>query len=103
MTVDALRTAPLPERATKTERLALRVSPEQKQLFEDAAAATDRTVTDFVVQSAAVAARDLLADRSRFVLGSAQWAAFSAAIDRAPQSLPRLAAFLAEPSVLDKA
>lgn len=102
MTAEGLRTAPLPERATKTERLALRVSPEQKQLFEDAAAATDRTVTDFVVQSAAVAARDLMADRTRFVLGVAQWAAFATAIDRAPRYLPRLATLVAEPSVLDR-
>ncbi len=91
----------LPDRAAKTERLDLRVSPTQKHLFEDAAAATARTVTDFVLQAAAIAARDILADRTRFVLSSEQWAAFTAALDREPRYLPRLAAFLAEPSVLE--
>lgn len=86
----------------KTERLDLRVSREQKQLLEEAATYQDRTVTDFVVQAAAVAAHDVMADRTRFVLSSGQWAAFSEAIDREPRYLPRLAAFLAEPSVLDK-
>ncbi len=86
----------------KTERLDLRVSPEQKRLLEEAATYMDRTVTDFVVQAASVAARDVMADRTRFVLPSDQWAAFSEAIDREPRYLPRLAAFLAEPTVLDK-
>jgi uncharacterized protein (DUF1778 family) len=89
-------------RAVKTARLDLRISPDQKQLFEEAAAVTDQTVTEFVVQSAAVAARDVVADRTRFVLPPDQWAAFRAAIEREPRYLPRLAAFLGEPSVLDR-
>lgn len=102
MAAEALSRRPSLERATKTERLDLRVSHEQKHLFEEAAAVTARTVTDFVVQSAAIAARDVMADRTQFVLTHEQWAAFTAAIDREPRYLPRLATFLAEPSVLDK-
>jgi uncharacterized protein (DUF1778 family) len=102
MTAEALRRRPLLERATKTERLDLRVSREQKILFEEAATVSAKTVTDFVVQSAAIAARDVMADRTQFVLTREEWAAFAAAIDREPRYLPRLAAFLAEPSVLDK-
>jgi uncharacterized protein (DUF1778 family) len=89
-------------RLAKTERLDLRVSHEQKQLLEEAATYLERTVTEFVVQAASVAARDVMADRTQFVLSSEQWSAFSEAIDRQPHYLPRLATFLAEPSVLDK-
>ena len=101
-TAEAPSRRPSLERATKTERLDLRVTREQKVLFQEAAAATARTVTDFVVHAAAIAACDLLADRTQFVLSREQWAAFAAAIDREPRYLPRLATFLAEPSVLDK-
>jgi uncharacterized protein (DUF1778 family) len=86
----------------KTQRLDLRVSHEQKRLLEEAATYLDRTVTDFVVQAAATAARDVMADRTQFVLSSERWAAFSEAIDREPRYLPRLASLLVEPSVLEK-
>jgi uncharacterized protein (DUF1778 family) len=87
--------------AIKSERLALRVSPRQKMLFEQAASATDRTLTDFVLDSASGAAQDVLADRTHFVVSAEQWSAFVVALERPPRSLPRLASFLAEPSVLD--
>jgi uncharacterized protein (DUF1778 family) len=89
-------------RAAKRARLDLRVSAEQKRMFEEAASATDRTMTEFVVQSAEVAAREVLADRTRFVLAPEEWEAFSTAIDNEPRVLPRLAAFLTAPSVLER-
>ena len=96
--------APSPRSAsTKSERLELRIDPDQKRLLEDAAAATDRSVTAFVLQSASIAAQDVLADRTTFVLGAEEWAAFTTALDRPPRANPRLAAFLSEPSVLDPA
>lgn len=90
------------DRMTRSERLELRVSPEEKQLLSDAAAATARTVTQFVMQSASIAAQDVMADRSLFVLSEAQWDAFAAALDREPRHLPRLAHLLSEPSILDR-
>jgi uncharacterized protein (DUF1778 family) len=89
-------------RAAKRARLDLRLSAEQKLLFEEAASATDRTMTEFVVQSAEVAAQEVLADRTRFVLAPEEWEAFSTAIDSEPRVLPRLAAFLTTPSVLER-
>lgn len=97
---------PYPEsvvtRAPKRARLDLRVSAEQKRLFEEAASATDQTMTEFVVQSAQAAAQEVLADRTRFVLAPEEWKAFSTAIDREPRVLPRLAAFLTTPSILER-
>jgi uncharacterized protein (DUF1778 family) len=59
-------------------------------------------MTEFVVQSAEVAAQEVLADRTRFVLAPEEWEAFSTAIDNEPRVLPRLAAFLTTPSVLER-
>lgn len=89
-------------RAAKRARLDLRLSAEQKRLFEEAASATDRSMTEFVVRSAEVAAQEVLADRTRFVLAPEEWEAFSTAIDSEPRVLPRLAAFLTTPSVLER-
>jgi uncharacterized protein (DUF1778 family) len=96
--------APVGGRASqpKSARMDLRLSVEQKMLFEEAAALLSRSTTDFVVASAEVAARNLLADRTQFVLGQQQWDAFAAALDREPRYLPELASFLAAPSVLEQ-
>ena len=77
------------------------MSREERALYEEAAHAEGRTVADFVRESASVAARDALADRTRFVLSPDAWAAFAARLDREPRRLPRLAALLEGPSVLD--
>lgn len=85
----------------KTERLDIRVTSSQKTLLEDAAAATSRSVSDFVTEAATVAANDAMADRTQFALRAEEWAAFSAALDQEPRYLPRLGAFLGSRSVLD--
>ena len=43
------------QRATRQSRINLRASARQEQLLKHAAAATDRTMTDFVLESAVVA------------------------------------------------
>lgn len=90
-----------PYRGAKSARLDLRVSEAQKTLLEEAAAYEGRTVTDFVLQAASVAAQNALADRTHFVLSAEAWAAFTEALDRQPRYLPWLAKLLSEPSVLD--
>lgn len=85
----------------KSERLDIRVTSSQKALLEDAAAATSRSVSDFVTEAATVAALDALTDRTQFALMAKEWAAFSTALDREPRHLPRLGAFLGSRSVLD--
>jgi uncharacterized protein (DUF1778 family) len=87
----------------KSERLAVRVSREQRALLVDASRAQETTVTEFVLSAATRAAQDVLADRRRFVLDEPEWAAFVAALDRAPRELPRLRSLLSSPSVLDEA
>lgn len=89
------------ELSTKSGRLDLRVSAQQKRLIEEAAAASDTTVSEFVLASAASAAQAVLADRTAFRLSRERWTAFAEAIDRPARDLPRLAELLATRTVLE--
>ncbi len=80
-------------RHTKDARINLRVSSRQAQLLRRAAAAEDRSLTEFVLQSAAEQAERVLADRRWFIFSQAEWAAFEAALDQPlpdPESLRSL-------------
>jgi uncharacterized protein (DUF1778 family) len=92
---------PPPARPARSSRLHFRVPEEQKALLEEAAALSGRSLTDFVLSSARSAANDILADRTRFTLPPDQWDAFAAALERPPRDLPKIAALLSEPSILD--
>jgi uncharacterized protein (DUF1778 family) len=54
----------------------------------------------FVLSHATQAAREVLADRTTFVLPDDRWDAFVQVLDREERPMPGLAAFLARPSVL---
>jgi uncharacterized protein (DUF1778 family) len=88
-----------PER--RTEKLDVRVSPSAKAKLQAAASATHRSVTDFVLESALSRADEALADRRIVGLDAKKWAAFQAALDAPPRSLPHLQALLDEPGFFD--
>lgn len=56
------------QRAARHCRINLRASARQEQLLKQAAAATDRTMTDFVLETAVVEAERVLADRRWFLI-----------------------------------
>ena len=85
-------------RSSRQSRLNLRASARQEQLIKAAAAATDKTMTDFVLESATVQAEKVLADRRFFVLTPEQWDRLDAVLKAPPRATPRLAALLSEPS-----
>lgn len=87
--------------APRSEKLDLRLSPEVKQRLAAAAAVAQRSVSDFVLQSALAQANETLADRQRFGLDAEQWTAFMEALDAPTRDLPRTARLLHEPSVFD--
>jgi uncharacterized protein (DUF1778 family) len=85
----------------RSEKLDLRLTPGAKQTLQRAAAAAQRSVTDFVLESALASAAETLADRQSFQLDPEQWEVFVAALDAPPQVHPRLARLLQEPSVVE--
>lgn len=77
-------------------KIDLRLTPDAKALLQSAARASDRSVSDFVLQSALAKAAETLPDRTHFGLPADDWAAFQAALDAPPRPLPGLAGLLAE-------
>lgn len=61
-------------------------------------AATDRTMTDFVLEGAVVGAERVLADRRWFLISDEQWDEFQRLLEQPARELPRLRALLATPS-----
>jgi uncharacterized protein (DUF1778 family) len=92
----------MPNAETRNEKLDLRLTPSAKRALQAAAAAARRSVSEFVLESALARADETLPDRRRFSLSAEQWEAFQAALAAPPQSAPRLARLLREPSVFER-
>jgi uncharacterized protein (DUF1778 family) len=86
---------------SKTERIDVRASTLIKQMLQDAARASHKNVSEFLLDAGVTAAAQTLADRRQFVLDETQWQAFQEALDRPVQNKPRLKRLLGEPGVLD--
>jgi uncharacterized protein (DUF1778 family) len=86
---------------TRSEKLDLRLTPDAKRTLQTAAAAANRSVSDFVLESALERAAEALPDRTRFRLGQEKWAEFQALLDAEPRSNPRLADLLRRPGFFD--
>lgn len=87
----------------RSEKLDLRLTPGAKQTLQRAAAAAQRSVTEFVLESALASAAETLADRQSFQLDQDRWEAFVNALDAPPQAHLRLERLLREPSLVEQA
>lgn len=85
----------------KSERIDIRTTPRVKRVLQDAAAAKNKTVTEFMLDVALTEAAELHANQRLFVLDGQQWDAFMAALDAPAKPRPRLEALLREPGVFD--
>ena len=74
---------------------------EADHLVREAAAAKEQSLTEFVVSAATIEAERVLADRTRFVLDSAQWEQFSELLEQPPRENPGLAKLFARPDVFE--
>lgn len=86
---------------TKTERIDVRVSSPSKALLQEAAKATHKSVSEFILDAGIVAANQALADRRLFSLDEARWSEFQEVLDRPVKEKPRLRKLLNDPGVLD--
>jgi len=85
----------------KTERIDIRASTPVKQLLQEAARASHKNVSEFLLDAGVTAAAQTLADRRQFAMEDTQWQSFQEALDRPVQSKPRLKKLLHESGVLD--
>lgn len=90
-----------PEPQAKSERIDIRTTQRVKRTLQEAAAASHKTVSEFLLDSALTQAAEVLADRRLFLLDDTQWEAFLAALDAPAEPMPRLERLMREPSVLD--
>jgi uncharacterized protein (DUF1778 family) len=86
---------------TRSEKLDLRLTPEDKQKLVAAAELEHRSVSDFVLRSALDRADETLPDRRYFGLNAEQWTAFMEALDAPPRELPRVRKLFSEPSIFE--
>ena len=76
--------------AAKTGRVNLRVAPADDVLLRQAAELQGESLSEFLIVSGRERAERLVADRTRFVLDDAAWAAFNSALDRPAEVKPEL-------------
>lgn len=82
----------------RSERIALRVTPEERDLLQQAAATAGDTLTGFVVESAKIAALRALADQPGIVLDAEAWEQWEELNRRPARDLPRLREFMQRPA-----
>ena len=85
----------------RTEKLDVRVSRSAKAKLQAAAAASHRSMSDFVMESALARAEETLVERRTFGLNAEAWTAFQAALNAPVRPLPRLRALLQKPGFFD--
>jgi uncharacterized protein (DUF1778 family) len=86
--------------SAKTRRIEIRVTDEEHQLEEAAAAALGVTLSEFYRRAARASAEEVLAERSRIVLNDDEAARFLDALDHPERFEPGLAWLADRPSVL---
>jgi len=86
----------------RSEKLDLRLTPQAKRTLNAAASAANKSLSEFVLESALAHAQEILPDRTQFFLNAKQWEAFLAALDAPPRPMPRLRRLLREPSVFER-
>ena len=87
---------------TRTEKLDLRLTRSAKRVLQSAARSAQRSVSEFVFESALARAEETLPDRQRFGLDAERWAACQAALDAPARPNPRLKKLLQTPSVFER-
>ena len=83
---------------TRSERLEVRMTPQDRKLINDAVAACGTGLTEFVVSSLRMAAHETLADRTVFVLDAEAQRAWEELNSRPARDLPGLRRLMSRPS-----
>lgn len=85
----------------KSERIDIRTTTTAKRLLQQAAAASHKNVSEFLLEHGLLAAEKTLAERHLFLLNDQQWQAFQSALDQPTVNKPRLKKLLTDPGVFD--
>ena len=86
------------ENRTRSERIEVRVTPQDRKLINDAVAACGTGLTEFVVSSLRTAAHEALADRTVFVLDAVAQQEWEDLNSRPARDLAGLGRLMSRPS-----
>jgi uncharacterized protein (DUF1778 family) len=87
--------------SARSEKIDIRVTPDAKRVIQEAAREKRTTISQFVLDTALSAAREILVERNHIALNAEQWKKFIKALDAPPRSHPRMQRLLNEPTILD--
>jgi uncharacterized protein (DUF1778 family) len=90
-----------PNKEIKAQRIELRASPRQTAIIKQAAEASGKTVSAFMLDAAYLEAQRALADRRLFRLDENRWLRFVRALDRPARAKPRLRKLMEKRTVLE--
>ena len=85
-------------RAAKSQRIEVRATERQEAILRQAAAATDRTMTDFILASAVELAERILAERRWFTGTTEQYDEFLRLLDEPLESTEKFEKMWSRPS-----
>ncbi|MEO5926158.1 MAG: DUF1778 domain-containing protein [Bryobacteraceae bacterium] len=92
----------MPTTELRNQKLDLRLTPSAKRTLQSAAKLSNRSVSEFVLESALQRAAETLPDRQFFGLDATRWAAFQAALSASTRPMPRLAKLLRDNSAFER-
>ena len=87
--------------STKSERLQLRLTNQQKDIIARAAQVKQTTMTNFILEKSYEAAVEVLSEQTLFSLTDEEWDNFCQALEAPPKPIPALRKLLSEKSVFD--
>jgi uncharacterized protein (DUF1778 family) len=86
----------------RSEKLDLRITPAAKARLQAAAVESEKSLSDFVLESALDQAEQTLQDRRSFLMDARSWKAMQEALDAPPRDLPGMRKLLSRPGFFDK-
>ena len=86
----------------RSERVDLRMTRAAKQTLQRAAAVSNKSLTEFLLDTGLNAALDALADRRVFQLDEKRWAKFMRELAKPPKKNPRLRKLLSRKPAWDR-
>ena len=90
-----------PSRAPRSARLGLRATPEQERVLRRAADVAHKSLTDFILETACLAAEQTLLDQRLFLVTGDQYQALLDLLDRPEQDNPGLRDLFSRPDPWD--
>ncbi|ANA34239.1 MULTISPECIES: DUF1778 domain-containing protein [Pseudomonadota] len=87
--------------AARTARLGLRATPEQEAVLRRAAEVAHKSLTDFILDSACLAAEQTLLDQRLFMVSGSQYQALMELLERSEQANDGLADLFARKAPWD--